>query len=163
MGIKNILLNTSTSNGPISVDIWKQYFKNVFLPAFVFIACPNFDHLATSKVPFAKPYFKCLAGDHIAHLNDFLRTRMGIFFTLMMQQGWQLISWSFLLNNFHHNNFVLAACLKFMSIVIALLSQYRQVWWMNSKDLNWEEHAYFRPKRVNFSLMLSKGWQILAE
>lgn len=77
--------------------------------------------------------------------------------------NWQLISWSFLLNNFHHNNFVLAACLKFMYIVMALLSQYRQVWWMNSKDLNWEEHAYFRPKRVNFSLMLSKGWQILAE
>lgn len=88
LGIKNILLNTSTSNGPISVDIWKQYFKNVFLPAFVFIAYPNLDHLATSKVPFAKPYFKCLAGDHIAHLNDFLRTRMGIFFTLMMQQGY---------------------------------------------------------------------------
>lgn len=90
MGIKNILLNTSTSNGPISVDIWKQYFKYVFLPAFVFIAYPNLDHLATSKVPFAKPYFKCLAGDHIAHLNDFLRTRMGIFFTLMMQQGYKL-------------------------------------------------------------------------
>lgn len=46
-------------------------YTNVFLPAFVFIAYPNLDHLATSKVPFATPYFKFLAGDHIAHLNDF--------------------------------------------------------------------------------------------
>lgn len=62
--------------------------NSILKMSFLFIAYPNLDHLATSKVPFAKPYFKCLAGDHIAHLNDFLRTRMGIFFTLMMQQGY---------------------------------------------------------------------------
>lgn len=63
--------------------------------------------------------------------------------------NWQLISWSFLLNNFHHNNFFLAACLKFMYIVMALLSQYRQVWWMNSKDL--EKNMLISDQKGSFS------------
>lgn len=160
MGIKNILLNTSTSNGPIIADIWKRYLNKCLFTCFCIYCIPQFRSPGHIKSPFCYTLFQMpCRGPHCSPERLFCEQEWEYFAHWWCNNciNWQLMSCSF-----HWPIFTKTAmiwlhvhCSGFIKPTLASL--------VNELSKSWEEHAYFRPKRVNLSLMLSKGWQTLAE